>query len=76
MTRVKLSLKSEGLGSFGYSLSKNKQERQKALLKAIKRKGWLTTLRRLVVIRTFHKSNEKLYKKLDSDVKLIQANRL
>ena len=62
------------LGGFGYTLKKKHEDRVKAIKKAIKEYSILKILRHLNALRTLQKSNEKYFKKLDKDVKWIQAN--
>jgi hypothetical protein len=71
---IKVSLDDKHLGKYGYSLKKSSSARRKAIQKAVKAKGALTVLRRLVVLRTYRKYNKKSadYVKLDKDVKYLR----
>lgn len=62
------------LSDYGYSLKKNHEERIKAIKKATKDHSKLKILRHINALRTLQKSNEIYYKKLDRDLKWIQAN--
>jgi hypothetical protein len=57
---------------YGYSLDHNKEERQKAINKAIKDRDKLEIIRHINAIRTLQKSHPKIWKKLDNDVKYIE----
>jgi len=60
------------LGKYGYRLKDSHQNRIKALKKAFKENSHLKILRHLNAIRTLQKSNEKMYNKLDKDMKWLQ----
>ena len=60
------------LGKYGYTLKDSHQNRIKALKKAFKENSHLKILRHLNAIRTLQKSNDKMYNKLDKDMKWLQ----
>lgn len=60
------------LGKYNYSLTENKDERHRALRRANKNEDNLKILRHVNALRTLHKSNERLYKKLNNDFKYLQ----
>jgi hypothetical protein len=62
------------LSNYGYILTENHERRVNSLKKAIKFNSELKILRHLNALRTLHKSNPKLYNKLDKDLKWIQKN--
>jgi len=62
------------LSNYGYILTENHERRVKSLKKAIKFNSELKILRHLNALRTLHKSNPKLYNKLDKDLKWIQKD--
>jgi glycosyltransferase involved in cell wall biosynthesis len=59
--------------NYGYKLSNSYEERVKAIKKSIKEHTKLKVLRHLNALRTLHKSNERLYNKLDKDLKFVQS---
>ena len=61
------------LSDYGYKLSNSYEDRIKAIKKSIKEHTKLKILRHLNALRTLHKSNEKLYNKLDKDLKFVQS---
>jgi len=68
-----ITIKQKGiLTQFGYGVSKTEAVSRAALVKAARKYTPLSTLRRLVAIRTLNKSNPKTYNKLDKDVKFLQ----
>ncbi len=62
------------LTQFGYKLSKAHNERVVALKKALKQYPWLKILQHINALRTLQKSNEKMYLKLDRDLKWLQKH--
>ncbi len=60
------------LSNYGYKLSNNYEKRIKSLKKALKENSELKILRHLNALRTLHKSNERLYNKLNKDFQWIQ----
>jgi hypothetical protein len=60
------------LRKYEYSLSDNKDIRQKALRRANRNEDNLKVLRHINALRTLNKSNERIYKKLDNDFKYLQ----
>ena len=62
------------LTQFGYKLSKAHNERVIALKKALKQYPWLKILQHINALRTLQKSNEKMYNKLDRDLKWLQKH--
>jgi hypothetical protein len=60
------------LSKYGYSLKKNHKERIESLKRAFSENSHLKILRHLNAIRTLQKSNEKMYNKLDKDMKWLQ----
>ena len=62
------------LSKYGYSLSNNHENRIKTLKKAIKENSELKILRHINALRTLFKSNQKMYNKLDKDLKWIQKD--
>lgn len=65
-------LKENGLKRFGYTLSNNQTSRQKAIRTAMKEEGKLPVLRRLVVIRSYHKRSP-YFSRLDKDVRYARG---
>jgi hypothetical protein len=63
------------LEKYGYSTKKLAAERHSALKKAVKVEGYSKIVHRLSALRTLTKSNPKLTKKYDRDMKKIQADR-
>jgi len=61
------------LSDYGYSLKLSHENRIKAIKKSLKTHNKLKILRHINALRTLHKSNEKLYNKLDKDLKWIQS---
>ena len=62
------------LSDYGYSLSKNHEERIKSIKKATKDHTKLKILRHVNALRTLHESNPRNYNKLDKDLKWIQEH--
>lgn len=62
------------LSKYGYSLDDSHENRVKSLKKALKENSELKVLRHVNALRTLQKSNEKLYNKLDKDLKWIQSD--
>jgi len=62
------------LSNYGYSLNDSHETRIKAIKKSIKEHDKLKVLRHINALRTLQKSNERLYNKLDKDLKWIQKN--
>jgi len=62
------------LSNYGYSLKDSHDKRVKSLKKAIKENSELKILRHINALRTLQKSNEKIYNKLDKDMKWIQKD--
>ncbi len=62
------------LSKYDYSLKDSHEKRVKSLKKAIKENSELKILRHINALRTLQKSNEKLYNKLDKDMKWIQKD--
>jgi hypothetical protein len=60
------------LGKYNYAVKHKFEDRKKSLKIAMKRENGLKVLRHLNAIRTLNKSNEKLYNKLNKDVKWLQ----
>lgn len=58
----------------GYSLNDSHETRVSALKKAIKDNSELKVLRHVNALRTYQKSNEKYYNKLDKDMKWLQKD--
>jgi len=69
--RVLPKLKKGTLSVYGYQIKKNSLARRRAILKMMRRKGGLVTLRHLVVLRSYNK-NSTLYSRLNTDVKFAQ----
>lgn len=69
--RVLPKLKENGLGRFGYKLRGNRLSRRRAISAAMKSEGGLPIIRRLVVLRSYHKRSP-YFGKLDRDVKYAQ----
>ena len=61
------------LSDYGYSLKLSHENRVKAIKKSLKEHNKLKVLRHINALRTLLKSNEKLYNKLDKDLKWIQS---
>ena len=62
------------LSKYGYKLKNSHEKRVESLKKAIKDNSELKILRHVNAIRTLQKSNEKLYNKLDKDMKWLQKD--
>jgi hypothetical protein len=62
------------LSNYGYSLKEKHELRQKAIKKSIKEHDPLKVLRHINALRTLQKSNEKIFKKLDKDMKWLQKH--
>jgi len=63
------------LSDFGYSFSKSRDDRAKALRKAINANGATWTIRRLNAIRNVsHRTNPSLSKKAEHDIKYVQGH--
>ena len=60
------------LSDYGYTLKNSYDERIKSIKKALKQHSELKVLRHINALRTLHKSNERLYNKLDKDLKWVQ----
>jgi len=60
------------LSDYGYSLKESHENRVKAIKKSLKENDALKILRHINALRTLQKSNEKLYNKLDKDLKWMQ----
>jgi hypothetical protein len=60
------------LSKYDYAVKHKFEDRKKSLKRAMKRENGLKVLRHLNAIRTLNKANEKLYNKLDKDVKWLQ----
>jgi hypothetical protein len=60
------------LSKYEYELSNNHMNRVKSLKRAMKNENNLKVLRHLNAIRTLNKSNEKIFNKLDKDMKWLQ----
>jgi len=70
---IKIPIEDEGLLSdYGYSLKNSHEDRVKSIKKSMKDNILLKILRHLNALRTLHKSNEKLFNKLDKDLKWVQ----
>lgn len=75
--RVLPKLKNKGeLERYGYHLKKSSKVRHRVLLKAVKRLGYSTVIKRLVVLRSYTKSNRTLRMKYKKDIEGLQAWRL
>lgn len=74
--RVLPKLKKGEFHRYGYRLAKSSKSRHRALLKAVKSLGYTSVLRRLVVLRTYTKSNRTLRMKYKKDIEGLQAWRL
>jgi hypothetical protein len=71
---IKIPIEDEGLLSdYDYSLKNSHEDRVKAIKKSMKDNNLLKILRHLNALRTLHKSNEKLFNKLDKDLKWVQT---
>lgn len=71
---IKMPAYDEGLLSdYGYTLKLSHENRVKAIKKSLKENNKLKILQHINALRTLHKSNEKLYNKLDKDLKWIQS---
>ena len=75
--RVIPKLRKGELSKFGYSSSKVASERHKALSKAVKEYGYLSTFRKVNVLSTLNKNrNPVLAKKFKSDANWIRENHM
>ena len=76
-TIIPVKLTKGNLGKYGYRdiLTLSSTKRRDALAKAVDVEGYLPVLRRLVVIRTFNKNREHLFKLYDGDIKWLQKHR-
>jgi hypothetical protein len=66
------------LSRFGYALAKPAEKRQLALRKSVRAYGSGYVIRKLVVLRTYRKSNpnlQKQYNTLTKDIAYVQAFR-
>jgi hypothetical protein len=65
------------LGKYGYRqiTSLSAAKRRDALAKAASDEGYLPIYRKIVLLRTFNKNREHLFKLYDSDVKWMKKNR-
>ena len=73
-TIIKIPEYDEGLLSdYGYALKLSHENRVKAIKKSLKVNNKLKILQHINALRTLHKANEKLYNKLDKDLKWIQS---
>lgn len=71
---IYMSPKKRGmLKKYGYSLSVSDLYRKRALNLALKHMSYHTLLKRLVAIRTLHKSNSTYYTMLDTDITWLQS---
>lgn len=62
------------LSDYGYTLKDKHDDRIKAIKKSLKDHSELKILKHLNALRTLQKSNEKLFKKLDKDLKWVQKD--
>jgi hypothetical protein len=62
----------DSLKKYGYSLSKNIKEREKALVKATKHYGANEIIRKLNWVRVLMQGNPKMSKKYERDMKFVQ----
>jgi hypothetical protein len=60
------------LGKYDYVVQHKFEDRKKSLKRAMKMESGIKVLRHLNAIRTLNKSNEKIYNKLNKDVKWLQ----
>lgn len=59
------------LRSYGYATSEPAKERKSSLKRAMQNEKPLEVLHHLNAIRTLNRSNSKIYKKMDTDVKYV-----
>ena len=59
------------LSNYNYKLNNNYEERIKSIKKSLKHNDPLKILKHINALRTLHKSNEKLYNKLNRDFNWI-----
>jgi len=69
--RVLPHLKKGAMEKYGYKVKANERSRRVAIGKAMKDKGGLSTIRHLVVLRTYNK-NSPYYSRLNKDVEYAQ----
>jgi hypothetical protein len=70
---IKMPIDDVGLlSNYGYSLKNSHEDRIKAIKKSMKEHSLLKILRHLNLLRTFQKSNEKLFNKLNKDLIWVQ----
>jgi hypothetical protein len=74
--RVLPKLKKGEFHRYGYRLAKSSKARHRALLKAVKRLGYSTVIKRLVVLRTYSKRIRANRLRYDKDIKGLQTWRL
>jgi hypothetical protein len=73
--KIPIPPEDEGLLSdYGYFLKNSHEDRIKAIKRSMKDHSELKILRHLNALRTLQKSNEKLFNKLDKDLKWIQKD--
>jgi hypothetical protein len=70
--KLKISLKKGALTKFGYHIDLPANQRHEALARSVRKNGYATTLKRVVLLRTYNKSRSYLRKKVDSDIKWLQ----
>ncbi len=70
--RVLPKLKSGEFRAYGYSTKLSSSKRLSILKKIVKDYSYSTVIKRLVVLRNYEKSDPKLYKKFNADVKGLQ----
>ena len=76
-TIIPVVLVKGSLGKYGYRqiLSMSASKRREALANAINHEGYLPIYRKIVLLRTFNKSREHMFKLYDGDVKWMKKNR-
>ena len=76
-TIIPVVLVKGSLGKYGYHqiLSMSASKRRDALANAVNHEGYLPIYRKIVLLRTFNKSRDHLFKLYDSDVKWLKKNR-
>jgi hypothetical protein len=62
------------LSKYGYKLKNSHEKRVDSLKQAINENSELKILKHVNALRTLQKSNEKLYNKLDKDMKWLQKD--
>lgn len=62
------------LSDYGYNLKEKHELRVKSIKKSIKEHDPLKVLRHINALRTLQKSNDKIFKKLDKDMKWLQKH--